>query len=108
MASPNDTKIKPTEKTTRAPITPKVTPDSPVRSGVYVNPRITVDRTGIITAAEDAIPRLVDLPDVDALDAANGDGLIYNSSTGKWEASSVGGGSGLTHPQVMKRINVGL
>jgi len=108
MPSPNDTKIKPVEKTTREPIAPKFTPDSPVRPGIYVNPRITIDRTGIITDAENATPRLVDLPDVDALDASNGDGLIYNSSTGKWEASAAGGGSGLTHPQVMKRINIGL
>lgn len=108
MPSPKDTKINTVTKTTREPIVPQFTPDSSVRPGIYTNPRITVDRTGIITDAENATPRLVDLPDVDAANVTTGDGLIYNSSTGKWEASAAGGGSGLTHPQVMKRINIGL
>lgn len=105
MPSPNDTKINIVEKTTKPPVVPRYVPDSPVRPGVYTNPRITVDRTGIITDAADATPRLVDLPDVNAPAPVEGDSLIYNSVTGKWDASP---GAGLTHPKVMKRINIGL
>lgn len=110
MASYNDTKITPVTKTPDN--IKKVTGrQTIIQPGKYTSPDLIVDEYGDIKALSSTkIPRkLDDLTDVSAENPAGGNTLIYNSSTGQWEASAAGGGgSGLTHPQIMKRINIGL
>lgn len=109
MASYNDTKITPV---TKAPDNIKrvIGRQRVVQPGKYTSPDLIVDEYGDIKSLESTqIPkRLADLTDVSVDNPSNGDGLIYNSSTGVWESSAAGSGSGLTHPQVMKRIHIGL
>lgn len=93
MTSPHDTKIAAVSKTGPKPTIlaqPK--------------PEVATSTKKVKASAQ----RLVDLTDVDITNPADGDVLVYNADTGMWEASASAGGSGLTHPQVMKRIHAGL
>ena len=93
MTSPHDTKITPVSKTGPKPTVlapPTKAPAAPTKK------------------VKASAQRLVDLTDVDITNPADGDVLVYNADTGMWEASASAGGSGLTHPQIMKRIHAGL
>lgn len=111
MASPFNTSIQPVNKV--GPPIPVLPPARlpTAEPGTYYLATIKVGPDGQILEANSnqVIDALANLTDVSIPNPANGDALIYNSSTGKWEASAAGGGgSGLTHPQVMKRIHIGL
>lgn len=111
MTSPFNTNIQPVNKA-GPPIVVLPPAKLPTADpGIYHLATIKVGPDGQILDANSnqVIDALANLTDVFIDTPANGDALIYNSSTGKWEAGAAGGGgSGLTHPQVMKRIHIGL
>jgi hypothetical protein len=78
--------------------------------GSYPNATVQIGKDGRLETVDSGtvIDRLTSLSDVSADNPANGDALIYNNSSGKWEPAPVSGGSsgGLTHPQVMARISL--
>lgn len=78
--------------------------------GKYQNATVQIGKDGVLETVESGavIDSLTNLSDVSADNPANGDALIYNNSSGKWEPAPVSGGSsgGLTHPQVMARVSL--
>jgi hypothetical protein len=78
--------------------------------GRYQNATVQIGKDSRLETVESGavIDSLVNLSDVSADNPANGDALIYNNSSGKWEPAPVSGGSsgGLTHPQVMARVSL--
>lgn len=109
MTSPFNTDIKPVTKTGPDVVVPALDLIT-APPGTYELATIKIGSAGQVIEARSnqRIDSLAELTDVDASNPANNNALVYNSSTGKWEPSAVIGGSGLTHPQVMKRIHIGL
>lgn len=77
--------------------TPPAKPLGQVPLGVVTRSHATV---GTILVAPVVLPRMVHLPDIKVVSPQNGQGLVYNSTTGLWENTSISGGSGSTGYQV--------
>jgi len=78
--------------------------------GTYQNATVQIGKDSRLESIESGtvVDSLSSLSDVSINNPANGDALIYNNSSGKWEPAPVSGGSsgGLTHPQVMARVSL--